>query len=154
MFFGVYLGWLPTGGRGTWRHLVLPAGVLSFILLPLTVRVTRSTMLDVVSQQYVRTARGKGLSEAVVLGRHALRNAALPVLTILGVQTASLLGGSIVTETVFSWPGVGRLIVSAIFARDFPLVQSAVLVVATAVVLVNFLVDSLYGVLDPRISAP
>jgi peptide/nickel transport system permease protein len=152
LFFGVHLRWLPTGGRGTWSHLVLPALVLSFVLLPLTVRVTRATMLDVVGQGYVRTARGKGLRESAVLGRHALRNAALPVLTILGVQAAGLLGGAIVTETVFSWPGVGRLIVSAIFARDFPLVQSAVLVVATAVVLVNFAVDSLYGVLDPRIS--
>lgn len=153
LFFGVHLRWLPTGGRGTWLHLVLPAVVLSFILLPLTVRVTRATMLDVLAQDYVRTARSKGLHEAAVLGRHALRNASLPILTILGVQTASLLGGAIVTETVFSWPGVGRLIVSAILARDFPLVQSAVLVVATAVVLVNFVVDSLYGVLDPRISA-
>lgn len=153
MFFGVYLHWLPTGGRGTWQHLVLPAAVLSFVLLPLSVRVTRATMLDVLGQQYVRTARSKGLGEVAVLGRHALRNAALPILTILGVQTASLLGGAIVTETVFSWPGVGRLIVSAIVARDFPLVQSAVLVVATAVVLVNFAVDLLYGVFDPRVAA-
>jgi peptide/nickel transport system permease protein len=152
LLFGVGLHWLPTGGRGTWSHLVLPATVLSLLLLPLTVRVTRATMLDVISQDYVRTARSKGLREGTVLGRHALRNAALPILTILGVQTASLLGGSIVTETIFSWPGVGRLIVSAIFARDFPLVQAAVLVVATAVVAVNFVVDSLYGVLDPRIS--
>jgi peptide/nickel transport system permease protein len=152
LFFGVHLRWLPTGGRGTWLHLVLPAAVLSFVLLPLTVRVTRATVLDVVSRHYVRTARAKGLSEPAVLGRHALRNAALPILTVLGVQAAGLLGGSIVTETVFSWPGVGRLIVSAIFARDFPLVQGAVLVVATAVVLVNFVVDTLYGVLDPRIA--
>jgi peptide/nickel transport system permease protein len=152
LLFGVRLRWLPTGGHGTWSHLLLPAVVLSFVLLPLTVRVTRATMLDVVGRAYVRTARSKGLPEAAVLGRHALRNAALPILTIVGVQAATLLGGSIITETVFSWPGVGRLIVSAIFARDFPLVQSAVLVVATAVVLVNFCVDSLYGVLDPRIS--
>ena len=153
LFFGVRLRWLPTGGRGTWAHLVLPATVLAFILLPLTVRVTRATMLDVIGRPFVRTARAKGLAEGVVLGRHALRNAALPILTILGIQAAGLLGGSVVTETVFSWPGVGRLIVSAIFARDFPLVQSAVLVVATAVVLVNFAVDTLYGVLDPRIAA-
>jgi peptide/nickel transport system permease protein len=152
LLFGVRLRWVPTGGRGTWAHLVLPAVVLSFVLLPLTVRVTRATMLDILGRAYVRTARSKGLREPAVVGRHALRNAALPVLTILGVQAATLLGGSVVTETVFSWPGVGRLIVSAIFARDFPLVQGAVLVVATAVVLVNFLVDSLYGVLDPRIS--
>jgi len=153
LFFGVRLRWLPTGGRGSWAHLVLPAIVLSFLLLPLTVRVTRATMLDVLGRAYVRTARSKGLREGAVVLRHALRNAALPILTVLGVQAASLLGGAIVTETVFSWPGVGRLIVSAIFARDFPLVQSAVLVVATAVVLVNFTVDWLYGVLDPRIAA-
>jgi peptide/nickel transport system permease protein len=153
LFFGVRLRWLPTGGRGTWAHLVLPAIVLSFILLPLTVRVTRATMLDILGRAYVRTARSKGLRETAVLGRHALRNAALPVLTVVGIQAATLLGGSIVTETVFSWPGVGRLIVSAIFARDFPLVQGAVLVVATAVVVVNFAVDSLYGVIDPRISS-
>jgi peptide/nickel transport system permease protein len=153
LFFGVYLRWLPTGGRGTWMHLILPAVVLSFILLPLTLRVTRATMLDVLGRPYVRTARSKGLAEPAILVRHALRNAALPILTILGIQTASLLGGSIVTETVFSWPGLGRLIVSAIFARDFPLVQSAVLVVATAVVLVNFAVDLLYGVFDPRVAA-
>lgn len=152
LLFGVHLRWLPTGGRGTWLHLLLPAAVLSFVLLPLTVRVTRATMLDVLGHDYVRTARGKGLGEARVLGRHALGNAALPVLTILGVQTASLLGGAIVTETVFSWPGLGRLIVSAIFARDFPLVQSAVLLVATAVVVVNLVVDALYGVLDPRVT--
>ena len=153
LFFGVRLRWLPTGGRGTFSHLVLPATVLAFILLPLTVRVTRATMLDVLGRPFVRTARAKGLAERWVLGRHALRNAALPILTILGVQAASLLGGSVVTETVFSWPGVGRLIVSAIFARDFPLVQSAVLVVATAVVVVNFAVDTLYGLLDPRVAA-
>ena len=153
LFFGVRLRWLPTGGRGTFSHLVLPATVLAFILLPLTVRVTRATMLDVLGRPFVRTARAKGLAERWVLGRHALRNAALPILTILGVQAASLLGGSVVTETVFSWPGVGRLMVSAIFARDFPLVQSAVLVVATAVVVVNFAVDTLYGLLDPRVAA-
>ena len=153
IFFGVQLHWLPTGGTGSWQHLVLPAFVLSFVLLPLTVRVTRSSLLDIVSQNYVRTARAKGLSEQMIMTRHVLRNAALPILTILGVQTATLLSGSIVTETIFSWPGIGRLIVSAIVGRDFPLVQGTVLIIATSVVIVNFLVDLLYGILDPRISA-
>jgi ABC-type dipeptide/oligopeptide/nickel transport system permease component len=152
LLFGVTLRWLPTGGRGTLQHLILPSLVLSFILLPLTVRVTRSAILDVLNQNYVRMARAKGLSENTIMLRHTMQNAALPILTILGLQAAGLLGGSIVTETVFSWPGVGRLIVSAIFARDFPLVQASVLVIASAVVVVNFIVDVLYGVLDPRIS--
>lgn len=152
LLFGVTLRWLPTGGRGTLQHLILPSLVLSFILLPLTVRVTRSAILDVMNQNYVRMARAKGLSENAIMLKHTLRNAALPILTILGLQAAGLLGGSIVTETVFSWPGVGRLIVSAIFARDFPLVQASVLIIASAVVVVNFIVDMLYGVFDPRIS--
>ncbi|HEX7586923.1 MAG TPA: ABC transporter permease [Anaerolineae bacterium] len=152
ILFGVQLHWLPTGGTGTWQHLVLPSIVLSFVLMPLTLRVTRSAMLDIVAQNYVRTARAKGLAENVILLRHVLRNAALPIITILGVQTATLLSGSIVTETIFSWPGIGRLIVSAITGRDFPLVQASVLIIATAVVIVNFLVDLVYGILDPRIS--
>ncbi len=151
LFFGVALHWLPTGGIGGWEHLVLPATVLSFVLMPLTVRVTRSAVLDMISQNYVRTAYAKGLHKRTVLWRHVLRNAALPIITILGVQTASLLSGAIITETVFSWPGIGRLIVSAIFARDFPLVQSAVLIISIVVVIVNFIVDILYGLLDPRI---
>lgn len=153
LFFGVFLRILPTGGRGGIQHLILPSVVLSFILLPLTVRVTRAAVLDVMNQNYVKAARAKGLRERGILRRHVLRNAALPIITILGIQAASLLGGSIVTETVFSWPGVGRLIVSAILARDFPLVQASVLIIATAVVFVNFIVDMLYGVLDPRTAA-
>lgn len=152
LFFGVYLGWLPTGGSDSFQHLILPAFVLSFVQMPLTVRVTRSAVLDIVGQNHVRTARSKGLHEKSVLARHVLRNAALPILTILGVQTALLLSGAVVTETVFSWPGIGRLIVSAILARDFPLVQSIVLVISMAVVIVNFSVDILYGILDPRIT--
>jgi len=108
-------------------------------------------VLDIIGQSYIRTARSKGLPERLVLVRHVLRNAALPILTILGVQVALLMSGAVVTETVFSWPGIGRLIVSAILARDFPLVQSIVFMIAMAVVVVNFLVDILYGILDPRI---
>lgn len=152
LLFGVTLKWLPTGGRGDITHLILPAFVLSLLLLPLTLRVTRAAILDVLPQNYIRAARAKGLYEHSILTRHMARNAALPILTILGVQVATLLSGAIVTETIFSWPGVGRLMVSAILARDFPLVQASVLVIATAVVLVNLCVDLLYGALDPRIS--
>lgn len=119
LLFGVSLHWLPTGGIGSWDHLILPSVVLSFVLIPLTVRVTRSAILDVLGQNYVRTAQGKGLRSSTILWRHVLRNSALPILTIAGIQTASLLSGAIVTETVFSWPGLGRLIVTAIVARDF-----------------------------------
>jgi ABC-type dipeptide/oligopeptide/nickel transport system permease component len=151
LLFGAKLHLLPTGGRGTWKNLLMPAFVLGFNLMSLTVRVTRSAVLDIIQQNYVRTARSKGLKEQAVLFRHVLRNAALPIASVLGVQTASLLSGGIITETIFSWPGVGRLLISAILGRDFTLVQSAVVVIATAVVLVNFLVDYLYSLLDPRI---
>lgn len=152
LFFGVYLGWLPTGGRGELRHLVMPALVLSFLMLPLTLRITRSSMLDNLTKDYVRTAIGKGLTKGRVVWRHVLRNAALPVITVLGVQLALLLSGAVVTETIFSWPGVGRLLISSITARDFPLVQSTILVVASGVVLVSFLVDLCYAVIDPRVA--
>lgn len=151
LLFGAELHWLPTGGRGTWRHLVLPAGFLGFNLMSLTVRVTRSAILDTIQQNFVRTARGKGLRETDVIWRHVLRAAALPILSILGVQMAALLSGGIITETIFSWPGVGRLLISAIMGRDFTLVQSAVVVIGTGVVVVNFLVDMVYGLFDPRI---
>jgi len=152
LLFGVALGWLPTGGRGELRHLVMPAFVLSFLMLPLTVRITRSSMLDNLSKDYVRTAIGKGLSRTRVVWRHVLRNAALPLITILGVQLALLLSGAVVTETIFSWPGIGRLLISSITARDFPLVQSTILVVASGVVVVSFLVDLCYAAIDPRVA--
>lgn len=151
LLFGVALGWLPTGGRGELRHLIMPAVVLSFLMLPLTVRVTRSSMLDNLAKDYVRTARSKGLSLDRVVWRHVLRNAALPIITVIGVQSALLFSGAVVTETIFSWPGIGRLLVSSITGRDFPLVQSTILVISTGVVLVSFLVDLCYAVLDPRI---
>lgn len=151
LLFGVQLGWLPTGGRGGPQHLVMPALVLSFLLLPLTLRVTRSAVLDVLDKDFVRTARGKGLRAATVLWRHVLRNAALPIVTVIGVQSALLLSGAIVTETVFSWPGIGRLLVSSITGRDFPLVQSTILVIATGVVVITFVVDLWYVSLDPRV---
>lgn len=152
LLLSVQLQWLPTGGRGTVAHLIMPAFVLSFTLLGLMLRITRSAMLDTLNKPFVWTARSKGLHERAVILRHALRNAWIPVITILGVQIANLLSGAIVTETVFSWPGLGRLMITAIVARDFPLVQCAVLMIASAVVVVNFVVDMVYAFLDPRIT--
>lgn len=149
--FAVWLRWVPTGGRGTWAQLILPAATLSLNIVALIARVTRSCMLDVLGQDYIRTARAKGLGENVVVWLHALRNAFIPVLTVIGLQVGLLMGGVIVTETVFSWPGVGRLAVQAIYARDFPVVQAVVLLFALIFVIVNLVVDLLYAALDPRI---
>jgi len=152
IIFAVWLRWLPTGGRGTFWHLILPASTLSFQLVALIARVTRSCMLDVLGQDYIRTARAKGLGEGAVVWLHGLRNAFIPVLTVIGLQVGFLMGGVVVTETVFSWPGVGRLAIQAIYARDFPVVQAIVFLFAIIFVVVNLIVDILYAVLDPRIS--
>jgi peptide/nickel transport system permease protein len=149
--FAVWLRWLPTGGRGSLEQIVLPAATLAFNLVALIARVTRSCMLDVLKQDYVRTARAKGVWERRVIWLHALRNAFIPVLTVIGLQVGLLLGGVVVTETIFSWPGVGRLAIQAIYARDFPVVQAVVFVFAVTFVIVNLIVDLLYAVLDPRI---
>jgi ABC-type dipeptide/oligopeptide/nickel transport system permease component len=145
------LHWFPTSGAGSWRHLVLPAVTLATFLIAYNVRMMRACMLEVLGQDYLRTARAKGLGELVVVGRHALRNALIPVLTILGLQVGLLIGGSVITETVFAYPGVGQLVVSAISARDTPLVQGCVLVTASGFILVNLLVDVSYLLIDPRI---
>lgn len=150
--FAIWLRWLPSGGRGDWTNLILPASVLAVDLLALIARTTRSCMLDVLGQDYVRTARSKGVSESRVTWIHALRNAFIPILTVIGLQFGMLLGGVVVTETVFSWPGVGRLAVQAIYARDFPVVQATVFLFAIIFVLVNLIVDLLYALLDPRIA--
>jgi len=152
IIFAVWLRWLPSGGRGTFWHLILPATTLSLQLIALVARVTRSCMLDVLGQDYIRTARAKGLGERRVVWLHGLRNAFIPVLTVIGLQVGFLMGGVVVTETVFSWPGVGRLAIQAIYARDFPVVQAIVFLFAVIFVLVNLVVDVLYAVLDPRIS--
>jgi ABC-type dipeptide/oligopeptide/nickel transport system permease component len=149
--FGVRLRWLPVYGRGSLAHLVLPAVSLSTIILGRLARLVRSSMLEVLAQDYVRTARAKGLAEPRVLAMHALKNAAIPIVTVLGLQFAQLLGGAVVTETIFAWPGIGRLVVEAIFNRDFPIVQGVVLVVSLVFVVVNVLVDVAYVVIDPRI---
>ncbi|PYM15943.1 MAG: hypothetical protein DMD81_13765 [Candidatus Rokuibacteriota bacterium] len=149
--FSVNLRWLPVSGWGTPQHLVLPAVTLGTFLIGLIIRLTRSSMLDVLGQDYARTARAKGLAERAVIVRHALRNALIPVVTLLGLQLGLLLGGAVITETVFAWPGVGMVTVTAIHQRDYPVVQCAVFVSAVLVVVINWAVDTLYNVLDPRI---
>jgi len=151
LIFSVTLRWFPVSGRGGLRHLVLPALTLAATSSAIIARQTRSDMLDVLHQDYVRTARAKGLTEQGVIFRHALRNALIPTTTIVGLQFGYLLGGAVITETVFAWPGVGRLLVDGIKFRDFPVVQATVLVLATIFVFVNLGVDLLYMVLDPRI---
>jgi ABC-type dipeptide/oligopeptide/nickel transport system permease component len=147
----VELGWLPTSGRGGWQHLILPAVTLGTHFAAVLARLTRTSMLEVLGQNYVTTARAKGLSERAVILAHALKNAAVPVVTLIGLQFGTLLGGAVVTETIFAWPGVGRLAVQSIFVRDYPVVQAGVLVLALSFVAINLLVDLLYGLLDPRI---
>jgi ABC-type dipeptide/oligopeptide/nickel transport system permease component len=147
----VELGWLPTSGRGGWQHLVLPAVTLGTHFAASLARLTRTSLLEVLGQNFVTTARAKGLAERGVILRHALKNAAVPVVTLIGLQFGTLLGGAVVTETIFAWPGVGRLAVQSIFVRDYPVVQAGVLVLALSFVALNLLVDLLYGALDPRI---
>ncbi len=147
----VTLGWLPAAGSGGPEHLVLPALALAGYPLALVARLTRSECLETLGQEYVRTARAKGLQERVVLFRHVLKNALLPVLTVVGIQFGTALGGAVVIESVFGWPGVGRLIVDAIFRRDFPVVQGGLLVVSLGFLVVNLLVDIAYAYVDPRI---
>lgn len=149
--FAVQLNLLPSFGHGTWKHLVLPAVALATRLIAILTRMTRSSMLEVLSEDYIRTARSKGLTERIVIGTHALRNALIPVVTIIALQFGALMGGTVIIETVFTWPGVGLLSVQAIYNRDFPVVQASVFVLALAFVIVNFLADVVYGILDPRI---
>jgi len=147
----VELGWLPTSGRGGWPHLILPAVTLGTHFAASLARLTRTSMLEVLGQNFVTTARAKGLGEPRVVLAHALKNAAVPVVTLIGLQFGTLLGGAVVTETIFAWPGVGRLAVQSIFVRDYPVVQAGVLVLALVFVTINLAVDLLYGTLDPRI---
>jgi ABC-type dipeptide/oligopeptide/nickel transport system permease component len=151
LLFAVRLGWFPTSGLGSPAGLVLPAVTLGAFAMASITRLTRAAMLEVLGQDYVRTARAKGLGETIVVNRHALRNALVPVVTIMGLQFGALLGGSVVTETVFALPGLGRLIVQSIGNRDYPVVQAGVFLIAVAFVGVNLVVDLLYALLDPRI---
>jgi ABC-type dipeptide/oligopeptide/nickel transport system permease component len=154
--FGVNLKWLPVSGYGDGgidriKHLIMPAFVLGFFIAPVTERLVRSGMLEALSQDYVRTARAKGLRERVVLTRHALRNTMIPVITVLGLQFGQLLGGAVITEAVFAWPGVGQLAIESIRGKDFPVTQAAVVLLAVIICFVNLGVDLVVGVLDPRI---
>jgi len=149
--FSLHLGWLPATGGGDLLHLVMPAVALGMIAAAIIARLTRSSMLEVLGQDYVRTARAKGLGSGSVIVRHALRNALIPVVTVFGLQFGNLLAGAVIVETVFSRPGLGRLIVGGILTKDFPLVQGTVLFVAAAYVLINVAVDVAYAYVDPRI---
>lgn len=151
LIFSMQLQLLPSSGRGTWQHLLMPAIALSTYGIASLARLTRSAMLEVLSKDYVRTARAKGLKESIVQMRHVLRNAAIPVITVLGLQVGLAISGAIVVETVFAWPGVGRLMIQSIEKRDFPVVQAAVVLFAFFFVTINLIVDIIYGFLDPRI---
>jgi ABC-type dipeptide/oligopeptide/nickel transport system permease component len=151
LLFGVALRWLPTSGFAGWTSLVLPAVTLAAFPTALVARLTRSSMLEILNRDYIRTGRAKGLAERSVVFRHALRNAAIPVLTVIGLQIGALLGGAVITESIFAWPGMGKLIVDAIFFRDFPVVQTVLILSATVFVVINLAVDLLYTVIDPRI---
>jgi peptide/nickel transport system permease protein len=151
LIFSIKAGWLPVSGSGTFAHLILPAITMGGALAAILTRMVRTSMLEELSQDYVRTARAKGLSERAVVYRHALRNAMIPVLTVLGLQFGALLAGAIVTETIFSWPGIGRLTIQAIGNRDYYLVEGCILAIGLTYVAVNFLTDLLYSVANPRI---
>ena len=151
LFVAVQFGWLPTGGRSNWQSIILPAITLGTAPAAATMRFTRSAMLEVLSQDYMRTARAKGLSERTVIVRHALRNSLLPIVTLFGLQVGGILEGSIIVETVFAWPGAGRLIIQSIVGSDYTVVQAAVLLTTAAIVLANLIVDISYMFLDPRI---
>lgn len=151
LLFSVQLGWLPATGMGSVAHLVLPSITLGMASAALMARITRSSMLDVLRQDFITTARAKGLAERVVIYKHALKNALIPVVTVLGLQFGILLGGAVLTETVFAWPGVGRLLVDSILRRDYPVVQGTVMLLAFLFVIINLVVDIIYAFLDPRI---
>ena len=149
--FSVILPWLPAGGTGSWKHVILPSITLTAFVVAFIARMTRSSMLEVLSQDYTTTARSKGLMEKVVVIKHALKNALIPIITVVGLQFGMLLGGAVLTETVFAWPGVGRLIVDSILARDYPVIQGTILIFGLIYTLVNLMVDVIYAFVDPRI---
>jgi ABC-type dipeptide/oligopeptide/nickel transport system permease component len=151
LFFSVYLGWLPSSGSGTVLHLVMPAIALGWVFAASHMRLTRSSMLEVLGSEYVKLARLKGLPEALVISKHAFKNALIPVLTLAGINLVIMVNVAVVVETVFAWPGVGRLLFEGIAFRDFPVVQATVLLGGVMIVVVNLLVDILYAVIDPRI---
>jgi len=151
VLFSVILRWLPAGGTGGWQHVVLPSVTLASFVVAFIARMTRSTMLETLAQDYTTTARSKGLKENVVVIKHALKNALIPIVTVVGLQFGLLLGGGVLTETVFAWPGIGRLIVDSILARDYPVIQGTILIFGLLYLLVNLAVDLAYAYIDPRI---
>lgn len=151
LFFSVRLKWLPAAGAGTWKHIVLPAVALGAGMMATVTRMTRSSMLEVIRQDYIRTARAKGVAENNVILKHALKNALIPIITVVGLQFGNLLGGAVLTETVFSWPGVGLLMVNGIKMKDTPVVMASVIFLAVTFSAVNLLVDILYAFVDPRV---
>ena len=151
LFVSVKLGWLPTSGRGGISHLVLPVCAMAWYSIASTMRVTRSSMLDVLDTEYIKMARIKGAPDWLVVWKHALKNALIPVVGLSGMQLAHLIGGAVIIETVFSWPGMGSLIVDAVYSRDYPLVQAGVFFISAFLITLNLIVDLLYGLIDPRI---
>jgi peptide/nickel transport system permease protein/oligopeptide transport system permease protein len=149
--FSVILKWLPAGGTGSWQHVILPSFTLAAFVVAFIARMTRSTMLETLSQDFTTTARSKGLQERVVVIKHALKNAMIPIITVVGLQFGLLLGGAVLTETVFAWPGLGRLIVDSILARDYPVIQGTILIFGLLYIMVNLIVDLIYALVDPRI---
>jgi peptide/nickel transport system permease protein len=151
LLFSLTLGWLPVSGRENWLSLILPAITLGTALSAILARMVRSTLLEVLNEDYIRTARAKGLGESGVVLNHALRNASLPIITVLGLQLGTLLGGAVITEIIFAWPGIGQLTIESIQRRDYPVVQACLLLISLSYVLVNTLTDILYAWLDPRV---
>jgi len=151
LVLSVRLGWLPVAGSQTWQHAVMPAITLGIGGSASLMRLTRSEMLETLNQDYIRTARAKGLHSRALMLRHALRNTMIPISTVLGMRFAGMLGGAVIVETIFSWPGIGKLVVDAIFDRDYPMIQGFVIFMGTAFLLINLIVDLGYGVIDPRI---
>ena len=151
LIFSVTFQWFPSSGRGENQHLVLPAITLGMFSMARTARMMRSSMLEVLGQEYIKTAKAKGLAPGIVILKHALKNASIPVVTIIGMELGTLLGGAVITETIFAWPGVGRLAIQAIYNRDYPVVQASVFILASIFVLVNLIVDLIYTYLDPRV---
>jgi peptide/nickel transport system permease protein len=152
-FFSFKLGWFPVGGTGTWKNLILPAMTMAAYTMAALARMTRSSLMEVLGEDYIRTARAKGLSYGAVVVFHGFRNALIPIVTVFGMQVGQLMGGAILTETVFAWPGLGRLMVGAILDRDYPLLQGTIVVFASSYILINLLVDLSYGLIDPQVSA-
>ncbi|MCJ7704264.1 MAG: ABC transporter permease [Desulfobacterales bacterium] len=151
VIFSLVLHWLPAGGIGSWKHVILPSFTLAAFVVAFITRMTRASMIEALSQDYTTTARSKGLKEKVVIVKHALKNALIPIITVVGLQFGLLLGGAVLTETVFAWPGIGRLIVDSILARDYPVIQGTILIFGLFYILVNLFVDITYAFIDPRI---